>query len=287
MRNPVVIPCSDWEEKLAAIHPDDLLPAEWEACNRHIASCPACATVLTEYREMEARIRRSLTAKHPLELPKDFATGRGETERRGKHAISLGSSAPLQKQYSQADSQGLTRLRESQSRSRAECSPRLSSLRAESTATAQSSSQRSFPAPAGGTYPGSLYFAVRILAQCLSQYTEVLPDELLGAEVLVEVHVGEVLLNLFESVIVEGVNLRFFPAPPMGRQLCSIQVNARCQGSSSPLPLQALKSMELTVEETVSGIFLELFGVVKVDEVSIRCFTEDEVERENAHFKSA
>src|SRR5713101_2836541 len=95
MGNQMIVPCSDWEKKLAATHPDDLLPIERQALSWHVASCPACATVLTEYQEMDSLIRRSLTIEHPLDLPKDFARGRrqaGRTTKLEKRQISLGSS---------------------------------------------------------------------------------------------------------------------------------------------------------------------------------------------------
>lgn len=288
MRNPMVVPCSDWEEKLTATHPDDLLPAEREALNRHVASCPVCATVLTEYQEMDALIRHSLTTKHPLKLPNDFAIGRKmkvETERPGNHPMNLERGSSLHEQCSEGRPQELTQSRENQNPFEAALSPR--SIHIKSTRSTQSSHRRSSPASGGDTYVNSSHYSVRIYAQCLSQYTEVLSDELLGAEVLVEVQMGQVLLNLFELVIIEDVNLRFLPAAPMKQKRYSIQVNARCQSSFHALEPQVLERMELTVEDAISGILLELFGVVIVDEVSINSFTGREAGKNDTQFKSA
>src|SRR5947209_20009842 len=85
MRNSMAVPCADWEEKLAAIHPNDLLPAEREALNRHILSCSACASVLADDREMHTLIRRSLATERSLELPKDFAARRRQKEGTEQH----------------------------------------------------------------------------------------------------------------------------------------------------------------------------------------------------------
>jgi Putative zinc-finger len=41
-------PCAEWEEKLAATHPDDLSPFERAALDMHVASCPACTAVRAE-----------------------------------------------------------------------------------------------------------------------------------------------------------------------------------------------------------------------------------------------
>lgn len=288
MRNPMVVACSDWEEKLTATHPDDLLPAEREVLNRHVASCPVCATVLTEYQEMDALIHNSLTTKHPLKLPNDFAIGRKmkvETERPGNHPMNLESGSSLHEQCSEGRPQELTQSRDNQNPFEAALSPR--SIRIKSTRSTQSSHRRSSPASGGDTYVNSSQYSVRIYAQCLSQYTEVLSDELLGAEVLVEVQVGQVLLNLFELVTIEDVNLRFLPAEPMKQKRCAIQVNARCQSSFYELQPQVLAQMELTVEDAVSGILLELFGIAMVDEVTISSSMEHEVTQHDSHFKSA
>src|SRR5438067_2785876 len=72
MKDPMYTSCSDWEEKLAAVHPDDLLPAERRAFNCHAAHCAACAAILADYLDIDALIRRSLTPRRPLELPQDF-----------------------------------------------------------------------------------------------------------------------------------------------------------------------------------------------------------------------
>lgn len=56
MKNPMFKPCDAWAEKLAATHPDDISPSERAALEAHIAECPACAIVRSEYRLMDARI---------------------------------------------------------------------------------------------------------------------------------------------------------------------------------------------------------------------------------------
>ena len=68
MNHPRPIPCAEWEEKLAATYPGDLLPTEREELNAHIASCPACEAVLAEYYKMDTLIRDALIAKRSLQL---------------------------------------------------------------------------------------------------------------------------------------------------------------------------------------------------------------------------
>ncbi len=50
------VPCAQWARKLAAAHPGDISSTERAALDNHIQSCPACASVQAEYREMDARI---------------------------------------------------------------------------------------------------------------------------------------------------------------------------------------------------------------------------------------
>src|SRR5947209_19693272 len=68
MKDPMLTPCPDWEEKLVAIHPYDLSLVEREALDTHIASCQACASVLASYREMDSLICDSLAMKRPVKL---------------------------------------------------------------------------------------------------------------------------------------------------------------------------------------------------------------------------
>src|SRR2546428_4373897 len=56
MDHPMYTPCAEWEEKLAATHPDDLSPSDRVALDMHVASCPACATVRAEYQAIDALI---------------------------------------------------------------------------------------------------------------------------------------------------------------------------------------------------------------------------------------
>lgn len=65
-------PCAAWAEKLAATHPDDLSPAEWDELETHIAYCTVCAAVRAEYRLMDDRIRSypaGVALLHPPTLP--------------------------------------------------------------------------------------------------------------------------------------------------------------------------------------------------------------------------
>lgn len=74
MNEPLPAPCSEWEEKLTHIDPEDLSDPEREELHLHLQSCPACAAVYAEYQKMDSRIEQALKSDFPLELPADFAT---------------------------------------------------------------------------------------------------------------------------------------------------------------------------------------------------------------------
>ena len=61
-----------WEEKLATLCPDDLLSAEREALDGHVATCPFCAALLAEYRQLDTLLRNTLIPKRSLGLEKIF-----------------------------------------------------------------------------------------------------------------------------------------------------------------------------------------------------------------------
>ncbi|MDQ2887975.1 MAG: zf-HC2 domain-containing protein [Chloroflexota bacterium] len=72
MNGPGPTPCPLWEEKLAALHPDDLSPLERKALKEHILSCPACEAVLADYYKMHALIRKAFIPQRPPEIWKFF-----------------------------------------------------------------------------------------------------------------------------------------------------------------------------------------------------------------------
>ncbi len=65
MNKKLVMPCTEWAEKLAARHPEDISPTDRIALNNHIASCEACAAVHAAYRAMEINVRALPTTSLP------------------------------------------------------------------------------------------------------------------------------------------------------------------------------------------------------------------------------
>jgi hypothetical protein len=65
MNNNRLMPCTQWAEKLAARHPEDISPTDRIALNDHIASCEACSAVYAAYGAMEINVRALPTTSLP------------------------------------------------------------------------------------------------------------------------------------------------------------------------------------------------------------------------------
>ncbi len=65
MNAPMPQPCAEWRKELAATHPSDLTPEKRAALAAHLATCPACAAVYTQYQQLDAHIHQ-LPAPAPL-----------------------------------------------------------------------------------------------------------------------------------------------------------------------------------------------------------------------------
>ncbi len=69
MNHPMITACAEWEEKLAATHPDDLSPSDRAVLDLHVLSCSSCATVRAEYQAIDAFILDFPGARSLPELP--------------------------------------------------------------------------------------------------------------------------------------------------------------------------------------------------------------------------
>ena len=65
-------PCPEWEEKIAATHPNDLSTSERQALEKHVESCKACADTLTQYLSMDTQLRYSSRVEPLPELPPEL-----------------------------------------------------------------------------------------------------------------------------------------------------------------------------------------------------------------------
>ena len=109
---------------------------------------------------------------------------------------------------------------------------------------------------------------LQIHAQCYDRFFEVVPGEVENAELTVEDVMSHILLDLFDEGTVDEVTIRFSSNLHMGLHHCSIQIHAQCACQSFTLLPRTKENMELAVENSISSILRELFGSVKVDNVT-------------------
>src|SRR5690348_13841703 len=67
MEDDKLVPCANWQERLTALHLDDLSPAERKALNAHMVGCPKCTAAFDE--RMDSLIHKVSVSESPLELP--------------------------------------------------------------------------------------------------------------------------------------------------------------------------------------------------------------------------
>ncbi len=114
---------------------------------------------------------------------------------------------------------------------------------------------------------GPRMYLLRIHAQSYSRIFEVLPEETGNAELMVEMVVGQVLVDLFGDAMVDDVTIHFSSTSRTGQRDCSIQIQAQCSCDANKLLSSAREYMERTVAKNLGSLLRELFGPVAVDSV--------------------
>ncbi len=108
---------------------------------------------------------------------------------------------------------------------------------------------------------------LQIHVECYDRFFEVFSDEVVNTELTVEHAVSQVLLGLFDEVMMDEVTIRFSSNLHMGLQHCSIHMQAQCACQSFTLLPRTKENMELAIENSICSILRELFGTVNVDNV--------------------
>ncbi len=110
----------------------------------------------------------------------------------------------------------------------------------------------------------------------LGRFHEMLPLEFEGAELTLEEVSSQVLLDLFDEVIVDDVTLCYEQIPRGEQEHCSMFLRFFCPARTLKTCLWGLERLELVVEEYISCALVELFGKVIIDNVAIRWESEQE-----------
>lgn len=104
--------------------------------------------------------------------------------------------------------------------------------------------------------------------QCVDHFIEVLSEELGTAELVVEHLISQILLALFDIVIVEDVTI--FPSGQSSHQASySLQIYAQCADIFTPSFAVHLDDLELTLEEKICCVLIELFGTVHLEKITV------------------
>jgi hypothetical protein len=105
--------------------------------------------------------------------------------------------------------------------------------------------------------------------QCVDRFIEILSQELETAELMVEHLVSQVLLALFDTVILEDVSLHLRPGRSSLQPDYLLHIYAQCADILTPLLADHLDAVELVLEETICCALIELFGTVLVVKITV------------------
>jgi hypothetical protein len=110
---------------------------------------------------------------------------------------------------------------------------------------------------------------IQIKAQSNNRFLELLPDETENAELTVEHAVSHLLVDLFGEVAVNDVTILFPSTLHRGLKHYSIQICALCSCNSFALLPRTQEHIKLAVAKHMGSLLSELFGSVKVDDVTL------------------
>lgn len=105
--------------------------------------------------------------------------------------------------------------------------------------------------------------------ECPDRFSEVLREELDAAELTVEHLVSQILLNFFDTVLLEDMSIHLSSGRLGRREQCFIHIYAQCLDLSLPSAEINLDEIELVLENNISCVLIELFGAVNVEKVIV------------------
>ena len=108
---------------------------------------------------------------------------------------------------------------------------------------------------------------LQIRVKCFDKCIEVFSDEVVDTELVVEDAVSQVLLDLFDGVVIDEVTIRSRSNMHMGFRQCFILMQAQCACQSFALPPCTKEHIERVVAKSICSILRELFGSVTVESV--------------------
>jgi hypothetical protein len=101
---------------------------------------------------------------------------------------------------------------------------------------------------------------------CLDGYSEVLCDDRESTELVLESLVASLLVEFFDTVIVDQVGISHMPATSPGQSLREIQFEAICAAREACWPLETL---EIQLENALCCALIELFSDIHVHTIHV------------------
>ncbi len=112
-------------------------------------------------------------------------------------------------------------------------------------------------------------FLVEVDVQCSEQHSELLTHEVKKAEILIEELVAQILLELYEAVLVDEITINYSARSTPEQVWYDILILARCSHPSLAMGDYGREYMEPVLEGKFSSALLEFFGMVEVKRVMI------------------
>lgn len=112
-------------------------------------------------------------------------------------------------------------------------------------------------------------WSLHIHMQCSGRFLEVLPDDVESAELSVENGVSNVLLALFEEVMMGEVRIHFSPDSRKGLYRYIVQIGAECDREYALSPFATREHIKRAIAQNVSALLKELFGMVNVEAITM------------------
>ena len=113
-------------------------------------------------------------------------------------------------------------------------------------------------------------YIIQIYMECVEKFSEILPNDLEYAELVVEDLVSHILLDFFTEAIIDEVSISFSSDSLKEQQPSFIRINAQCSNRISQLLPNDVENMELALEASLSCVLVELLGSVNVNKVEIK-----------------
>ena len=108
---------------------------------------------------------------------------------------------------------------------------------------------------------------LQIRVKCFDKCIEVFSDEVVDTELVVEDAVSQVLLDLFDGVMIDEVTICSRSNLYRGLRQCFILMQAQCACQSFTLLPRTKEHIERVVAKSICSILRELFGSVTVERV--------------------